>query len=164
MITLDDTIAFIKQCHAGQITKIGEPYWTHPVAVMRSLPENASDDAKHAALLHDVVDDCGVTAADLLQRGYSPRTVHLVVCLSRPTGMRRPSYMDWIRSIGESGDRELIEIKLADNWHNSLPERIASLPEDERNIVRRYERSTRVLQKALGLVGGTGIEPVTSRV
>lgn len=149
MPTIGETIEYIKQCHDGQTTKGGEPYWTHPVAVMELLPSDATDDERHAALLHDVIEDCSVTAADLLARGYSERTVVLVQGLSRPDGVGRQSYMDWIRSIAASGDTGLIRIKLADNVHNSQPERIAKLAEGERGIVRRYERSMRVLRASL---------------
>jgi (p)ppGpp synthase/HD superfamily hydrolase len=149
MPTISETVAFIQRAHAGQTTKGGDPYWTHPVAVMGLLPADATEDERHAALLHDVIEDCGVTADDLKASGYSERTIALVQGLSRPDGASRPSYMDWIRSIAASGDRGLISIKLADNAHNSQPDRIEKLPPEERDIVKRYERSMRVLRSAL---------------
>lgn len=149
MPTIDETVAFIQRAHAGQTTKGGDPYWTHPVAVMRLLPADATEDERHAALLHDVLEDCGVTPDDLRASGYSERTIALVHGLSRPEGKDRPSYMDWIRSIAASGDRGLIVIKLADNEHNSEPDRIEKLPPEERDIVKRYERSMRALRSAL---------------
>lgn len=149
MPTIAETIAYIQKAHAGQVTKGGEPYWTHPVAVMDLLPSGATDDERHAALLHDVIEDCGVTVRDLEVAGYSARTIELVQALSRPYGDGRPSYMEWITSIAASGDRGLIHIKLADNEHNSQPDRIARLPESERGITRRYERSMALLREAL---------------
>ena len=149
MPTLDETIAFIKEAHKGQRTKGGDPYWTHPVAVMNLIPDDATDDERHAALLHDVIEDCGYTKGALLRAGYSERTVWLVEKLSRPEGRDRPTYSQWIRSIAESRDKGLIRIKLADNQHNSDPERIAKLPENERGIVERYNRSMPVLRLAL---------------
>ena len=149
MPTIAETIAYIKAVHAGQTTKGGEPYWTHPFAVMCLLPADATEDERHAALLHDVIEDCGVTASDLIARGYSPRTVWLVASLSRPVGEERPSYSEWIRSIAATGDRGLIRIKLADNEHNSQPDRVAKLPPEERGIVKRYEKSMAVLRQAL---------------
>ena len=90
-----------------------------------------------------------MTADDLRASGYSERTIALVQRLSRPEGENRPSYMDWIRSMAASGDRGLISIKLADNEHNSQPDRVAKLPLGERDIVKRYERSMWVLRSAL---------------
>jgi (p)ppGpp synthase/HD superfamily hydrolase len=149
MPTLDETIDYMKQCHVGQTTRGGDPYWTHPLAVMEILRPEATPDELHAALLHDVMEDCGVTADDLRVRGYSERTIALVEGLSRPGGKGRPSYMDWIRSIAASGDVGLIKIKLADNRHNALPERIAKLPEGERSTADRYRRSMEILLAAL---------------
>jgi (p)ppGpp synthase/HD superfamily hydrolase len=150
-LTIDDTKAFIEKAHAGQTDKSGAPYWHHPVAVMEILQgmhPDATEDELHAALLHDVIEDTEVTAVDLIVAGYSERTVDLVVGLSRPTGPR-PTYMDWIRSIAASGDHDLIRIKLADNIHNSHPDRIAQLPAEQRGIVVRYKRSMSILMAAL---------------
>ena len=153
MPTLDETIAFIQKAHAGQTDKSGAPYWHHPVAVMEILQgmhPDATEDELHAALLHDVIEDTKFTAHDLRDLGYSDRTIALVSGLSRPTGDTRPSYMDWIRSIAGTGDRDLIRIKLADNMHNSHPDRIAQLPPEQRDIVNRYRRSMAILRAALG--------------
>lgn len=149
MPTIDETIAFIKAAHAGQLTKGGEPYWTHPVAVMGLLPRDASDDERHAALLHDVMEDCGVTSDDLARMGYSNETIGIVEAVTRDDGRGRPSYMDWIRAIAASGNTAAIRVKLADNMHNMQPDRIANLPPEQRDIVKRYERSSRILRAAL---------------
>jgi Guanosine polyphosphate pyrophosphohydrolases/synthetases len=149
MPTLHETIEFIKKAHEGQVTKAGEPYWTHPVGVLNLLSEEATEDEKHAALLHDVIEDTTTTVEDLIRAGYSERTIYLVLSLSRPDGENRPTYMQWIRQIAGTGDKGLIRIKLADNTHNSLPERIAALPESERDIISRYIRSAKILKEAL---------------
>jgi (p)ppGpp synthase/HD superfamily hydrolase len=149
--TINETIAFVQKAHAGQTDKSGAPYWHHPVAVMeivQGMHPDATEDELHAALLHDVIEDTEYTAADLIVMGYSERTVDLVVGLSRPTGPR-PTYLEWIRSISASGDHDLIRIKLADNIHNSHPERIAQLPPEQRDIVNRYRRSMAILRAAL---------------
>jgi hypothetical protein len=48
-----------------------------------------------------------------------------------------------------SGNRGAMRIKLADNQHNMQPDRVAKLPDAERDLVKRYERSARILEKAL---------------
>jgi (p)ppGpp synthase/HD superfamily hydrolase len=152
MPTIGETIDHIRLLHAGQLTKAGEPYWTHPVAVMCLLPADATDDERIAALLHDVIEDCGCSAGMLRDSGYSHRTVDLVQALSRPVGANRPTYSEWIASIIASGDRGLMQIKLADNRHNSMPDRIAALPPSERSIVKRYETSQAALRAALAAI------------
>jgi GTP pyrophosphokinase len=52
--------------HEGQTRRSGEPYITHPLAVATILTELEMDDATLAAgLLHDVIEDCGVSRDDL---------------------------------------------------------------------------------------------------
>ncbi len=54
--------AYAEAKHEGQSRRSGEPYITHPVAVTIILTELEMDDATLAAgLLHDVVEDCGIS-------------------------------------------------------------------------------------------------------
>ena len=55
-----------RDAHQGQTRKSGEPYVQHPVAVAKIVAELGLDDVTvSAALLHDAVEDTGVTLADL---------------------------------------------------------------------------------------------------
>lgn len=146
MPSIEDTIAFIQKAHEGQVDKSGVPYWKHPLSVMRRLPAEASDDERHAALLHDVLEDTAYTAEDLRASGYNEAVIATVLLLSRPPGL---TYVEWIRTIAASGNTAAIRIKIADNEDNSDPARIASLPLNEQGIVRRYERSLAILRAAL---------------
>lgn len=146
MPTIDETIAFIQEAHAGQTDKAGNPYWMHPVSVMRRLGPDASENEKLAALLHDVIEDTDHTAADLLAMGYPDDVVVAVQLLSRPEGDARPAYLEWVRSLAASGNRTAVRVKIADNEDNLDPERIALLPPNERDITRRYEQSLRILR------------------
>jgi hypothetical protein len=74
MPTVDETIAFIKRAHAGQVDKAGNPYWQHPVSVMGRLGPDATESEKLAALLHDVIEDTDHAAADLLAWDIPPRS------------------------------------------------------------------------------------------
>src|SRR5262249_41979580 len=57
------------ECHEGQKRLSGEPYITHPIAVARLVAELHMDvPTIKAALLHDVVEDCGVTSEQLAKR------------------------------------------------------------------------------------------------
>ena len=55
-----------RDAHDGQTRKSGEPYITHPMSVATIVAELGLDDVTiSAALLHDAVEDTGVTLADL---------------------------------------------------------------------------------------------------
>lgn len=137
----------MRELFDGITDKGGKPYAEHCERVEAALPAWVSDDARCAALLHDVVEDCGVTGGDLRRMGFSDRSVWLVLMLSRMS--KEITYLDWIKSIASTGDAELIAIKLSDNLDNSDPARIAALPTEQRGIVRRYERARRILEPAL---------------
>jgi (p)ppGpp synthase/HD superfamily hydrolase len=147
MPSIDDTLDFIKAAHAGQTDKAGAPYWRHPVAVMERLAA-PSDDERHAALLHDVVEDTAVTLDDLRRLGYGEGVVAIVALLTRDKSDGL-TYLDWIRSIAASGNAAAIRIKIADNEHNSDPARLAQLPREARDLENRYQRSLKILRAAL---------------
>jgi len=152
---VESTIEFIKILHEGIYDDTGLPYWTHPVAVMEMLPEDADDDERLAALLHDTIEDTGTTEDDLRARGYSERTIELVSGVSRNRAPEGMTYIEWIRWIAASEDIARIRLKLNDNRHNSDRDRIAAIPDTEKRkraedrASNRYARSMKILGKAL---------------
>ncbi len=65
---------FADEAHLGQLRNSGEPYITHPIAVAAISAPNWKLDAQAlmAALLHDVIEDCGVTKPELIERFGAP--------------------------------------------------------------------------------------------
>ncbi|GIF78204.1 HD domain-containing protein [Asanoa siamensis] len=140
MPTVEDTDAFAARCHAGQVDKAGRPYIAHPRAVAALLTAHG-DEAVMAGLLHDVVEDCGVTLADLRAMGYSERVVSAVDAVSH-----RPdeSYLDGIRRAAADPLGRLV--KLADNTTNSDETRLALLDEaTAARLRRKYAEARAVL-------------------
>lgn len=117
-----DAFSLTARLHAGQLDKAGEPYIQHCVRVMFRLPIDASMDEKMAALLHDVVEDCDVSAADLVALGVPDGVVRLVGALTKQAG---EPYAEFVKRAlaGPAG-----RIKRADIQDNSDPERLAKLP------------------------------------
>ena len=75
-----DAFAFALERHASQTRKGTDaiPYISHPLAVASLVMELGGDeDEAIAALLHDVVEDCGVTLNEIAQR-FGPRVASLV--------------------------------------------------------------------------------------
>jgi GTP diphosphokinase / guanosine-3',5'-bis(diphosphate) 3'-diphosphatase len=59
---------FADSAHLGQFRKNGEPYITHPIAVTLQCAHWKLDaNALMAALLHDAMEDCGVSKVELAQ-------------------------------------------------------------------------------------------------
>lgn len=60
---------FAQQAHRGQIRRGGAPYYTHVHRVAARVESLTSDaHLTAAAYLHDTMEDCGVTAADIEAR------------------------------------------------------------------------------------------------
>ena len=63
---VQDALDFASKVHAGQSRRSGGPYIGHPVSIAEFLADLTLDATTlAAALLHDVVEDCGVTAAEI---------------------------------------------------------------------------------------------------
>ncbi len=66
---VEEAYAFAMHSHDGQTRLSGEPYVVHPVQAAMFLAELNLDASTIAAtLLHDVIEDCGVTYQDLEQQ------------------------------------------------------------------------------------------------
>ena len=148
----DQTMALIMIAHKGQVDKGGVNYWHHPVAVRDLLPEEATKEAQHAALLHDVLEDTPITLQDLRDAGYSEAIIDIVKLVSRTP--EDGTYKEWIAKLANSGNRSAILVKIADITHNSDPNRLVNLsPEDRKNtesmIAKRYSWALKVLNEAL---------------
>jgi (p)ppGpp synthase/HD superfamily hydrolase len=77
---IQKAIQFATEAHSGQARKnSGLPYIFHPLAVAELLIDhsNPSDEMIIAAILHDVVEDCGVTYDEIEHRFGPVVTQHV---------------------------------------------------------------------------------------
>lgn len=115
---------FAKNAHAKQQRKDGSPYVTHPLAAAEIIAEMGLDEeAIIAALLHDVIEDTGVTHEDIVKRfGQSiADIVEGVTKLSRVTyTSKEEEQMENLRKmlLAMAKDIRVIIIKMADRLHN----------------------------------------------
>ncbi|MEZ7870214.1 MAG: RelA/SpoT family protein, partial [Brachymonas denitrificans] len=112
------------QAHLGQTRKSGEPYITHPIAVAAQCAEWKLDTpALMAALLHDTMEDCGVTKAELTEKFGTP-VAELVDGLTKLDKLqfssRQENQAESFRKmlLAMANDVRVILIKLADRTHN----------------------------------------------
>lgn len=115
---------FADEAHLGQLRNSGEPYITHPIAVAAQCAEWKLDaQALMAALLHDALEDCGVTKIELIERFGSP-VAELVDGLTKLDRLhfntREETQAESFRKmlLAMARDVRVILIKLADRSHN----------------------------------------------
>jgi len=115
---------FADEAHLGQVRKNGEPYITHPIAVAAQCADWKLDaQALMAALLHDAMEDCGITKPELIQRFGSP-VAELVDGLTKLDKLhfntREENQAESFRKmlLAMARDVRVILIKLADRSHN----------------------------------------------
>jgi len=110
--------------HRGQSRKSGEPYITHPIAVARIVAELGLDDITvAAALLHDAVEDTGMTLGDVDVEfgGEVARIVDGVTKLDRiKFDSKEAQESATMRKmlVAMAKDLRVLIIKLADRLHN----------------------------------------------
>jgi len=132
---------FADEAHLGQFRASGEPYITHPIAVAGICAEWRLDaQAIMAALMHDAMEDCGVTKIELIERFEAP-TAELVDGLTKLDKLqfstREESQAESFRKmlLAMARDVRVILIKLADRLHNMRTMQAMQL-EKRRRIAR----------------------------
>jgi GTP diphosphokinase / guanosine-3',5'-bis(diphosphate) 3'-diphosphatase len=115
---------FADQAHLGQMRNNGEPYITHPIAVATQCTDWKLDaQALMAALLHDTLEDCGVTKIELIER-FGSSVAELVDGLTKLDKLqfntREENQAESFRKmlLAMARDVRVILIKLADRTHN----------------------------------------------
>ena len=115
---------FADEAHLGQFRASGEPYITHPIAVAGLCAEWKLDaQAIMAALMHDAMEDCGVSKIELIERFGAP-VADLVDGLTKLDKLqfstREESQAESFRKmlLAMARDVRVILIKLADRLHN----------------------------------------------
>ncbi len=115
---------YADEAHLGQMRNSGEPYITHPIAVAAQCAEWKLDaQALSAALLHDAMEDCGITKTDLIER-FGIQVADLVDGLTKLDKLefntREESQAESFRKmlLAMARDVRVILIKLADRSHN----------------------------------------------
>jgi GTP diphosphokinase / guanosine-3',5'-bis(diphosphate) 3'-diphosphatase len=115
---------FADEAHLGQLRKNGDPYITHPIAVAAQCAEWKLDaQALMSALMHDAIEDCGVTKEELVERFGAP-VADLVDGLTKLEKLefdtREQNQAESFRKmlLAMAKDVRVILIKLADRTHN----------------------------------------------
>ncbi|WP_238626271.1 RelA/SpoT family protein [Aggregatilinea lenta] len=128
---IERAFARAKIAHAGQFRKSGQPYIIHCIAVGQILADMGMDATTIAAsILHDVVEDTGVTLEDI-ETEFGSKVAELVDGVTKlkqlPTGVEgmhggkpRDREAEYLRKtfLAMGSDFRVMLIKLADRLHN----------------------------------------------
>jgi hypothetical protein len=140
--TLERAIALAVEAHAGQSDKAGAPYILHPLGVMLAVN---GEYERMAAVLHDVVEDCGITLDELRERGFPEAVVEAVEALTKRSDEHGPDgYFDFVERAGRNDIARAV--KLADITDNMDLSRIESPTEKDFARVKRYRKARKLLE------------------
>jgi (p)ppGpp synthase/HD superfamily hydrolase len=145
------------RAHKGQTDKLGADYISHPRRVHRNLTHNPKfkkldaltrEDLEVAALLHDVIEDSGTNGSerfekqDLLDLGFSVRSIRLVELLTRVDGVEKKTYYI------EINDDVLAKlVKWADIADNLNTNRVKGLdPLVKARLAQRYQDALEIIK------------------
>jgi len=127
--------------HQGQTRASGEPYLIHPLEVSLVLADMKLDStAISAGLLHDAIEDTGVTHEDV-RREFGEQVVHIVEGVTKidkiNMASREERQAENVRKmvLAMVDDIRVVLIKLADRLHNMRT--LKHLPEERRQQVAK---------------------------
>jgi guanosine-3',5'-bis(diphosphate) 3'-pyrophosphohydrolase len=156
---LNRAYVFAMKAHGSQVRASGDPYFSHPVEVAGILAELKLDSASIATgLLHDVVEDTGVTIADL-ERLFGAEIARLV------DGVTKLNKLDLQSSQTEqaenfrklllamSEDIRVLLVKLADRLHNMRTLHFIDNVEKRQRIARETMEIYASLAERIGMQG-----------
>lgn len=139
-------IKFAAKAHEGQRRKYtGEPYVAHPIAVGRILfHHGATEDQVIAGILHDTIEDCGVTREGILAL-FGRHVADMVVWLSDasvPEDGNRATRKEIDRQHIAKAPADVKTVKCVDLFHNTM-----SIAQHDVNFAKTYlEEKGRILE------------------
>ena len=121
---LFDAFKYADNAHSSQLRKDGSPYITHPLAVASIVADLELDqDSIIAAMLHDTIEDTGVTHEEVAQR-FGTTVADLVEGVTKLTRVqfntREEKQMENLRKmlLAMSKDIRVVLVKICDRLHN----------------------------------------------
>jgi RelA/SpoT family (p)ppGpp synthetase len=147
---------FAERSHEGQFRQSGDPYIVHPIAVAIILAEMHMDhESLMAAMLHDVIEDTGVSKTQLSWR-FGKTVSELVDGVSKLSEIEFASKAEQQAenfqkmALAMARDIRVILVKLADRLHNMRTLGVLK-PEKRRRIARETLEIYAPLAQRLGM-------------
>lgn len=156
-MTVEEAAALAIEAHGDQVDLNGVPYREHLRAVADGLAP-FGEPLRMAGWLHDILEDTPMTPGQLREAGVPGRVVEIVERVTRVPG---GDYLTMIRQIATDPDATLV--KIADNAHNSIPERSAAITDPDKRdaLADRYRQARAILWPA---TTAENVRAIVSRV
>ncbi len=142
---LEKAYRFAQNAHKDQKRETGEPYFNHCCAVAQILLDFKMDEETICAgLLHDTVEDTGVTSEEL-KKEFNKEIAHMVQGVTKISDLKFSStdeetVENWRKMlVAVAEDVRVILIKLADRTHNM---RTMDIMPPEKQQFKSYETIT----------------------
>lgn len=135
---LNNAIKLAEKYHEGQVDKGGEPYIGHPLRVMEGVE---TSEEKVLAVLHDVLEDCDVSAEQLIKEGIPKILVDKLKILRKG---KDEDYFHYINRI--TNDKETINVKLSDLRDNMDLKRLKQITEKDIERLEKYKKAKEILE------------------
>lgn len=133
----------------------GDPLYYHVRRVADSLGYKAPSYYRISALLHDIIEDSAytITIETLKALNFPERVIETVDIVTIPKDVKHDDAVyetDYIERIIKSGNLGALVVKMADNFDNLSPVRLAKLPEESQLYFKnRYTNVRKRLGEAL---------------
>jgi hypothetical protein len=138
MSTLERAIAIAAKAHEGQVDKAGAPYVLHPLRMMLRLSKS---NERITAVLHDVVEDCGVSLETLRAEGFPEQVIEAVDSVTRRPEESYEAFV--LRAASNPIGRR---VKLVDLQDNSDLSRIEQPTARDYERIEKYRRAIDVIR------------------
>jgi len=136
---IENAIELALRAHKGQKDKAGAPYILHPLRIMLSMDTDAE---RQTAVLHDVIEDGGVTPEMLRSKGFSEDVCSAVTVLTKTPG---ESYNEYLCRVNENPIAR--KVKMADLNDNMNLNRIKAPTQKDRERIEKYKKAMEFLKK-----------------
>ena len=146
MYELNNAINLATKKHADQVDKAGKPYIEHCLRVMAAVE---TEHQKIVAILHDIIEDCEVTANELRTKYLiDPFVVEDVI---RLTKIKDEDYFVYLRRIKKSKTATVVKIAdLKDNMDTSRYDHLKLNPTEVAKIRNRCDKYAEALKFLTG--------------
>lgn len=138
MNILERAIAIAAKAHEGQVDKAGAPYILHPLRIMLRVSTN---EERITAVLHDVVEDCGISLDALRAEGFSENVISAIDSVTRRPQEHYETFV--LRAASNPIGRR---VKLADLEDNSDLSRLATPTAQDHERVAKYRRAIEAIR------------------